>query len=75
MQVPLSHHLITPEALADRWQLNPSTLSQWRWNGRGPQYLKLGRRVMYRLQDIEEFENLQVRQDTSQEFSLHARVA
>ena len=65
----MNKDLITPDVLAERWNLNPTTLSQWRWNGRGPQYLKLGRRVMYRIQDVEAFEEQQVRRDTSQGFT------
>jgi hypothetical protein len=42
--------------LADRWSISPRTLEQWRWQGRGPQYLKIGGRVVYRLQDVEQFE-------------------
>lgn len=61
-------NLITPETLAERWNITKTTLSQWRWNGRGPKYLKLGRRVMYRIQDVEEFEEQKVRRDTSQGF-------
>lgn len=75
----MNKDLMTPETLAERWNLNPTTLSQWRWNGRGPQYLKLGRRVMYRIQDVEAFEEQQVRRDTSQGFvqqsSQHSLVA
>lgn len=60
---------LTPSALAQRWSLEPNTLGQWRWNGRGPKYLKIGRRVLYRLNDIEEFEKRNLRQHTSQNFS------
>lgn len=56
---------LTPDALANRWCLNPNTLSQWRWNGRGPLYLKIGRRVLYRLEDIQSFEEKKCRQNTS----------
>ncbi len=42
--------------LADRWLLSPRTLEQWRWQGKGPRYLKIGGRVVYRLSDIEAFE-------------------
>ncbi len=62
-------NLITPDTLAERWSITKTTLSQWRWNGRGPKYLKLGRRVMYRIQDIEEFEDQKVRRDTSHGFN------
>jgi hypothetical protein len=42
--------------LADRWLVSPRTLEQWRWQGKGPRYLKIGGRVVYRHQDIETFE-------------------
>lgn len=42
--------------LSKRWQISPRTLEQWRWQGRGPRFLKIGGRVIYRLQDIEDFE-------------------
>jgi len=44
------------KTLAERWLISPRTLEQWRWQGRGPQYLKIGGRVVYRLSDIESFE-------------------
>ena len=46
----------TQIALAKRWQISPRTLEQWRWQGRGPRFLKLGGRVIYRLSDVERFE-------------------
>ena len=42
--------------LADRWSLSPRTLERWRWSGEGPQFLKIGHRVVYRLEDIYAFE-------------------
>jgi hypothetical protein len=42
--------------LADRWLMSPRTLEQWRWQGKGPKYLKIGATVVYRLEDIEAFE-------------------
>lgn len=44
------------KALADRSLVSPRTLEQWRWQGRGPRYMKIGGRVVYRQQDIEAFE-------------------
>jgi hypothetical protein len=44
------------KGLADRWQVSPRTLEQWRWQGKGPRYLKLGGRVVYPLVEIEAFE-------------------
>lgn len=43
--------------LADRWLISPRTLEQWRWQGKGPKYLKIGARVVYRLEDVEAFES------------------
>ena len=42
--------------LSRRWRLSPRTLERWRYHGTGPQYLKVGGRVVYRLDDIEAFE-------------------
>ncbi|MBN9344509.1 MAG: hypothetical protein BGO76_00645 [Caedibacter sp. 38-128] len=64
----MENQFLTPAALAQRWNLEPNTLGQWRWNGRGPKYLKIGRRVLYRLCDVEEFEKRSLRQHTSQTF-------
>ena len=50
--------------LADRWLISPRTLEQWRWQGRGPRYLKIGGRVVYRLSDIEVFEGANLHSNT-----------
>jgi hypothetical protein len=42
--------------LARRWALSPRTLERWRWLQEGPKYVKVGGRVLYRLADIEAFE-------------------
>jgi hypothetical protein len=36
--------------------MSPRTLEQWRWQGRGPRFLKLGGRVVYPVSEIEAFE-------------------
>jgi hypothetical protein len=43
--------------LSRRWSLSPRTLERWRWLKQGPHYLKVGGRVVYRLEDIELFES------------------
>ena len=48
--------------LARRWRLSHRTLERWRWLGEGPQYLKIGGRVVYRLEDVEVFEADRMRQ-------------
>jgi predicted site-specific integrase-resolvase len=51
--------------LAERWGISPKTLERWRWLGQGPKFLKLGGRIAYRLEDIEAFEQEQLRSCTS----------
>lgn len=50
--------------LAERWNMSPRTLEQWRWRGVGPNYLKLGGRVIYRLPDVEAFEGARIHAST-----------
>jgi hypothetical protein len=40
---------------ADELGLSPRTLEGWRRRGEGPPYLKIGRRVKYRPEDIEAY--------------------
>jgi hypothetical protein len=47
--------------LARRWRVSPRTLERWRYVGTGPKYLKIGGRVVYRLGDIEDYEQASVR--------------
>lgn len=51
--------------LADRWNISERTLERWRWTGEGPAYLKIGGRVVYRLEDIEHYEAKNLRASTS----------
>jgi hypothetical protein len=44
-----------------------STLNKWRLAGRGPKFVKLGKRVLYRDEDIESFIAAGSRTSTSQE--------
>jgi hypothetical protein len=44
--------MITPAKLAQEWETNEVSLAQQRYRGRGPKFVKLGARVMYRRSDI-----------------------
>lgn len=46
--------LNTPEA-AKKLRLSPGTLEVWRHLGKGPKYRKIGRKVYYTTQDIQDF--------------------
>jgi len=47
---------LTPRELAVRWRITEKTLSRWRSDRLGPAYLKLGRRVVYPLSEVQSFE-------------------
>lgn len=51
--------------LSERWTISPRTLERWRWVGEGPAYLKIGGRVVYRLEDVEAYEAERMRTSTS----------
>lgn len=51
---PTSPNLKTEDA-AKFLNVQPATLEQWRWNGRGPRFVKIGRSCRYRLVDLEAF--------------------
>lgn len=52
----------TPAELAKRWHIHIVTLSNWRAQGRGPAYVKLGSKVLYPVDVIEAYEQAGARQ-------------
>lgn len=56
--------------LAERWCLAPRTIDRWRWEGNGPQHLKIGGRILYRLEDIEAYEVQHLRQETAKDVGV-----
>lgn len=59
-----SPYFNTPEA-AEYLRLRPATLERWRSVGGGPPFRKLGRRVVYALEDLESFAQNRRRRSTS----------
>lgn len=57
---------LTPQEVAVRLRTTVGTLSNWRIRGGGPRYIKLGRKVLYPLAEIEAFEQRQIRGATAQ---------
>ena len=51
-----TRELLTEKMLADRWVCSVARLQRWRTVGEGPQYLKIVGKVLYRLKDIEAYE-------------------
>lgn len=57
--MPTTH--LTQAELCRRWRLSPYTLERWRSLKQGPPFLKISNRVLYRLEDIEQFEATHLR--------------
>ena len=56
---------VSPKEAGERLGVERSTLDNWRWRGWGPQYLKVGGRVRYRLVDLADWLDAQSRSSTS----------
>lgn len=48
--------------LASRWRISRRTIQRWRAEGRAPAHLQIGGRILYRFEDIQDFEALHLRQ-------------
>jgi predicted site-specific integrase-resolvase len=64
-QATVSTRHLNQRELAERWNISARSLERWRWIGEGPRFLKLGGRVVYRLEDIERYEAEQLRDSTA----------
>ncbi|MDR7185499.1 putative DNA-binding transcriptional regulator AlpA [Microbacterium trichothecenolyticum] len=50
----LSHEFLSPDQVADLLPgVNRNTLAMWRYEHKGPKYYKLGRKVVYALDELE----------------------
>lgn len=47
---------LTPRELAARWKMAEQTLANWRFAGRGPRFVKIGRKVLYPMAEVEAWE-------------------
>lgn len=48
--------LMTPEQVAERLHIQPRTLEAWRRAGKGPAYVRPGKFILYRPEDVEAWE-------------------
>jgi predicted DNA-binding transcriptional regulator AlpA len=53
--------LLDEAHLAERLGVSRSTLQSWRYAGRGPRYLKIGRLIRYQAGDVEAYLRAQTR--------------
>lgn len=61
----MTSEFMDTRAAAEYLMLSPHTLYRWRWSGDGPQYVKLGRSVRYRLKDLVSFVEGRLKTNTS----------
>jgi hypothetical protein len=50
-----ANDLLTTAEAAGVLNVKRATLEQWRWNGKGPRFVKLNRTVRYRRHDLGDF--------------------
>ena len=53
---PVRVQHFTQGDLAARWQMSERSLERRRYQRQGPPYIKIGARVLYRLEDIQAYE-------------------
>ena len=56
---------LTTKEVAERLRLHHQTLINWRVKGDGPRFIKVGRKVVYPLAEIEAFEKKQLHAATT----------
>lgn len=59
MSEPVRH--LTQGDLAERWRISPRTLERWRCEGKGPDWISLPGRVVYRIEDVLAYEDERLR--------------
>ena len=57
---------LTPTETAARLRITIGTLSNWRVQGVGPKFIKVGRKVLYPLAQVAAYESGTLRQNTAQ---------
>ncbi|MBU9247800.1 helix-turn-helix transcriptional regulator [Burkholderia multivorans] len=63
----VEERFLTPREVAARYgdQVSVRTLSNWRWSGTGPEFIKIGGKVLYKLSDLEQWEESRKASSTS----------
>jgi excisionase family DNA binding protein len=51
----MSDEMLRPRAVAAELDVPEHTLAQWRYQGTGPAFMKLGRHVRYRRSDLDDW--------------------
>lgn len=62
--------LLNPDQLGDRWGKTRQALANMRFRGDGPAFVKIGRSIFYRVEDVLAFEESQIRTRTDDELEI-----
>jgi helix-turn-helix protein len=66
LQQPQNDALVDERRAADILNAAPATLSRWRYAGKGPRFVKIGRLVRYSMRELERYISQQERSSTSE---------
>jgi hypothetical protein len=58
-QTPPTRQYLTTEEVAERYRTVSGTVRYWRYIGKGPKGIKVGRQVLYALDEVERWEREQ----------------
>ena len=56
---------LLPHELAARLRVSIGTLANWRVQGKGPAFIKCGKKVLYPVAKVEEWEEANLRRNTT----------
>jgi len=51
----MEHEWLVEKEVADFYRVKVKTVQEWRYTGKGPKYVKIGRLVRYKKKDVIEF--------------------
>lgn len=60
-----NHIYMTPQELARRLRISTGTLANWRLRGEGPKFMKIGKKVLYPMDEVAAYEQQALRQNTA----------
>jgi hypothetical protein len=55
MEKGLQKKMLSPAQVAELYSISPGSLANWRSLKRGPKFYKISRKVLYRVEDCEDF--------------------
>lgn len=54
--------ILSVKEVSDEYRINMNTLAKWRSERRGPRFIKVGRKILYRRDDLEDYFNSHIQE-------------